>query len=331
MGAAPRTPEKLPLPDPVAESEPGRSPQALSVSGLGKRYGSVAALEGVDLTVRSSELVGLVGANGAGKSTLMKIACGLVRPTTGRARIFGVDSDIGQARRTLAYLAELFRFPGWCTGSEVLALHQRLSGSHGGEAERDELLELVGLSDAAKRRVEEMSKGMQQRLGIAQALVGEPRLLLLDEPTSALDPAGRRTIRTLLLELRARGIAVLLNSHLLGEVERVCDRVVILAGGKVVTAGRPDELTTRGGVEIQTGSGTRRFPDARREDAPRIVAQLVSEGVEIYEVTVIMSSVLDWRSTLQSRFSWRCRCLARCFYRRLPTGSPCSCCTAPGW
>jgi ABC-2 type transport system ATP-binding protein len=265
----------------------------LIVSGLGKTYGSVVALDQVELTVGPGELVGLVGANGAGKSTLMKIACGLVRPTTGTAQIFGAHSDTRAARRMLGYLAELFRFPGWCTGSEVLALHQRLAGSRGGPDERAELLDLVGLSDAADRRVEEMSKGMQQRLGIAQALVGEPRLLLLDEPTSALDPAGRRTIRRLLVELRARGIAVLLNSHLLGELERVCDRVVILAGGKVVTAGRPDELTTSGGVQIHTGNGTRRFPDARREDVPKIVARLVSDGVEIYEVTVIRSSLED--------------------------------------
>ena len=279
--------------DPLAESELGGSTPALEIRGLGKRYGSLTALEAVELTVGPGELVGLVGANGAGKSTLMKIACGLVRPSTGTARIFGAHSDTREARRTLGYLAELFRFPGWCTASEVLALHQRLSGSPGGAPERDELLELVGLRDAANRRVEEMSKGMQQRLGIAQALVGAPRLLLLDEPTSALDPAGRRSIRTLLLKLRARGIAVLLNSHLLGDVERVCDQVVILASGKVVTAGRPDELTTRGGVEIQTGNGTRRFPDASRDDVPRIVAQLVSAGVEIYEVTVIRSTLED--------------------------------------
>ncbi len=253
----------------------------------------MSALDGVDLSVGPGELVGLVGANGAGKSTLMKIACGLVRPSTGTARIFGEHSDTRTARRMLGYLAELFRFPGWCSAQEVLALHQRLARSRGGPSERDELLELVGLSDAAHRRVEEMSKGMQQRLGIAQALVGGPRLLLLDEPTSALDPAGRRAIRAVLLELRARGIAVLLNSHLLGEVERVCDRVVILAGGKVVAAGQPDELTTRGGVEIQTGNGTRRFPDARREDVPGIVAALVSDGIEIYEVTVIRSTLED--------------------------------------
>jgi len=290
MSTAPETSLSADL---LAQSPATTDQHALSVAGLGKRYRSVTALDGVELTVGPGELVGLVGANGAGKSTLMKIACGLVRPTTGTARIFGAHSDTREARRMLGYLAELFRFPGWCTGSEVLALHQRLSGSQGGRPERDELLELVGLSDAANRRVEEMSKGMQQRLGIAQALVGAPRLLLLDEPTSALDPAGRRTVRTLLLELRSRGIAVLLNSHLLGEVERVCDRVVILAAGKVVAAGRADELTMRGGVEIQTGNGTRRFPDARREDVPRIVAQLVSDGVEIFEVTVIRSTLED--------------------------------------
>jgi ABC-2 type transport system ATP-binding protein len=268
-------------------------PAALLASGVGKRYGSVVALDRVGLSVAPGQLVGLVGANGAGKSTLVKIACGLVRPTSGAVTIYGAPAGSREARRQLGYLAELFRFPGWCTASEVLALHQRLAGSVRGEGERDELLELVGLSDVATRRVEGMSKGMQQRLGIAQALVGEPKLLLLDEPTSALDPAGRRAIRTLLLGLRDRGIAVLLNSHLLGEVERVCDRVVILAGGKVVADGRPDELTHSGGVEIQTGSGTRRFPDARREDVPKIVAELVSTGVDVYEVTVIRSTLED--------------------------------------
>ena len=266
---------------------------ALALSGLGKRYGSVVALDGVGLTVAPGELVGLVGANGAGKSTLVKIACGLVRPSAGTAAVYGAPAGSRAARGMLGYLAELFRFPGWCSAAEVLVLHQRLAGSAGGARERAELLELVELTESADRRVEEMSKGMQQRLGIAQALVGEPRLLLLDEPTSALDPGGRRTVRTLLLELRARGIAVLLNSHLLGEMERVCDRVVILARGRVVADGRPDELTRRGGVEIQTGSGTRLFPDARREDVPRLVAQLVGEGVDIYEVAVIRSTLED--------------------------------------
>jgi ABC-2 type transport system ATP-binding protein len=268
-------------------------PAALMASGLVKRYGPVVALDQVALAVAPGQLVGLVGANGAGKSTLVKIACGLVRPTSGTVAIYGAPAGSRDARRQLGYLAELFRFPGWSTASEVLALHQRLAGSSRGASERDELLELVGLGDVAGRRVEGMSKGMQQRLGIAQALVGEPRLLLLDEPTSALDPSGRRAIRTLLLELRNRGIAVLLNSHLLGEVERVCDRVVILAGGEVVADGRPEELTRAGGVEVQTGNGTRRYPDAHREDIPKIISELVAAAVDIYEVTVVRSSLED--------------------------------------
>ncbi len=158
---------------------------ALAVSGLVKRYGAVEALGSVDLEVAPGELVGLLGPNGAGKSTLVKIACGLVRPTRGRAEICGAAAGSLAARRALGYLAELFRFPGWYTADEVLDLHQRLAGSAGGADERRRLLELVSLHDARHRRVEDMSKGMQQRLGVAQALVGSPRLLLLDEPTSA--------------------------------------------------------------------------------------------------------------------------------------------------
>ncbi len=266
---------------------------ALSVSGLRKRYGSVIALDGVDLAVAPGELVGLLGPNGAGKSTLVKIACGLVRPTAGSAWVCGAPAGSRAARQALGYLAELFRFPGWNTASEVLALHQRLAGSAGGRAERAELLALVGLADASERRVEGMSKGMQQRLGIAQALVGEPKLLLLDEPTSALDPAGRRAVRAMLEQLRDRSIAVLLNSHLLGEVEQVCDRVVILSRGRVVAAGRPGELTQARGVEVQTGAGVKCFPDARREDVPKIVAELVHDREDVYEVTIIRSTLED--------------------------------------
>src|ERR671922_327595 len=163
-----------------------------------------------------------------------------------------------EARAGMGYLAELFRFPGWYSADELLDLHQRLAGSAGGERERSELLELVGLTEARDRRVEAMSKGMQQRLGIAQALVGTPRLLFLDEPTSALDPAGRRTVRSLLEELRRRGVAVLLNSHLLSEVELVCDRVTIIDAGRVVAAGTPAELARPGGVEVDVDGGTRR-------------------------------------------------------------------------
>jgi ABC-2 type transport system ATP-binding protein len=266
---------------------------ALAVRGLAKRYGSVEALGGVDLEVAEGELVGLLGPNGAGKSTLVKIVCGLVRPSSGSAEICGLRAGSREARRSLGYLAELFRFPGWASGDEVLELHQRLAGSQGGAGERTELLELVGLADARDRRVEEMSKGMQQRLGIAQALVGSPPLLLLDEPTSALDPVGRRTVRGLLQELRGRGISVLLNSHLLSEVELVCDRVAILLHGKLVTEGSPAELAKPRGVEIETDEGVRLYEGVGREDVPRLVAELVAEGKKIYEARVLTSTLED--------------------------------------
>jgi ABC-2 type transport system ATP-binding protein len=250
----------------------------------------VRALAGVDVTVEEGELVGLLGPNGAGKSTLVKIGCGLVRPTAGTAEVCGARAGSREARASMGYLAELFRFPGWCSADELLLLHQRLAGSAGGEPERAELLELVGLSDARKRRVEEMSKGMQQRLGIAQALVGTPRMLFLDEPTSALDPAGRRTVRGLLEELRRRGVAVLLNSHLLSEVELVCDRVVIIHRGEVVTAGRPEELAKPRGIEVEVDGGTRHF-DGGREDVPRIVAELVAAGEQVFGVRILTSTL----------------------------------------
>ena len=266
---------------------------ALAVSNLRKRYGAIEALRGVGLEVGEGELFGLLGPNGAGKSTLVKIACGLVRPTEGSAEIAGAPAGSAAAQRGLGYLAELFRFPDWLTADELLVLHQRLAESAGGAGERAELLSLVGLSEAADRRVGAMSKGMQQRLGIAQAMVGSPRMLLLDEPTSALDPAGRRTVRRLLEGLRERGVAVLLNSHLLSEVELVCDRVAIIARGEVVAAGTPAELSKPGGVEIETASGPRLFADAGRDDAPRIVRELVATGEEVYGVRVLTSSLED--------------------------------------
>jgi ABC-2 type transport system ATP-binding protein len=268
-------------------------PAALAVRDLRKRYGATEALKGVDLSVSEGELVGLLGPNGAGKSTLVKIACGLVRPSAGSATVAGAPAGSPAANRALGYLAELFRFPDWLSADELLALHQQLAASDGGARERGELLELVGLADVAGRRVGAMSKGMQQRLGIAQAMVGAPRVLLLDEPTSALDPAGRRAVRELLEELRRRGVAVLLNSHLLSEVELVCDRVAIIARGELVAAGAPSELSSAGGVEVDTAGGTRRFPEATRDDAPRIVRELVAAGEDVYGVRVLRSSLED--------------------------------------
>ena len=266
---------------------------ALVVSGLEKRYGAVQALAGVDLEVGEGELVGLLGPNGSGKSTLVKIACGLVRPTKGSASVCGAPAGSAAARRSLGYLAELFRFPDWYSADELLELHQRLSGSPGGARERAELLRLVGLAEARNRRVGAMSKGMQQRLGVAQALVGSPPLLLLDEPTSALDPVGRRTVRDLLDELRGRGVSVLLNSHLLSEVELVCDHVVILLRGRVVTRGTPAQLARPRGVEIETDDGTRIVEAATRDDVARLVEELVRQGRHIYGVRMLSSTLED--------------------------------------
>jgi ABC-2 type transport system ATP-binding protein len=207
--------------------------------------------------------------------------------------VAGEPAGSRAARATVGYLAELFRFPNWITADELLALHQRLSGSAGGAGERRELLALVGLEGASRTRVGAMSKGMQQRLGIAQALVGGPRLLLLDEPTSALDPAGRRVVRGLLDGVRARGTSVLLSSHLLGEVELVCDRVAILVGGEIVERGRPAELARARGVEVETASGTRVYEGVDREEVPALVARLVAEGESVYGVSVLASTLED--------------------------------------
>ena len=268
-------------------------PTVLSCQSLEKRYGATVALGGVDLDVQRGELLGLLGPNGAGKSTLTKIACGLVRASGGRAEVEGAPAGSAPARAAIGYLAELFRFPDWLTADELILLHQELADSSGGAAERAELLELVGLTDASAVKVGAMSKGMQQRLGIAQALVGSPRLLMLDEPTSALDPVGRRVVRDLLRELRRREVAVVLSSHLLSEVELVCDRVAILVGGRIVARGTPAELARPRGVEVETGGGMRSFPEARRQDVPRIVAELVSSGEQVYGVSLLASTLED--------------------------------------
>lgn len=266
---------------------------ALVVRDLVKDYGRVRALDGLSLTVEEGSLVGLIGPNGAGKSTLVKTVCGLVTPTAGSALVCGAPAGSREARGALGYLAELFRFPPWLSADEVLEFHQQLCGSDGGPGERTEVLELVGLEPMRAKRVGTMSKGMQQRLGIAQALLGAPRLLLLDEPTSALDPVGRRLVRDLLHEMKRRGIAVLLDSHLLGEVEQVCDRVVMIDRGRNVFEGTPHDLLHKRGVTIETGSGTRTFPDAFHDDVPALVRSLVEAGEDIYRVTEDTRSLED--------------------------------------
>jgi ABC-2 type transport system ATP-binding protein len=245
------------------------------------------------MSLQPGELVGLLGPNGAGKSTLVKTACGLVRATSGRCSVYGAAAGSRDARRAIGYLAETFRYPAWCTGTELLTLHQQLTGSEGGGAERARLLDLVGLPEAATLRVDEMSKGMQQRLGLAQSLVGNPRLLLLDEPTSALDPVGRRLVRDVLSHLRDSGVTVLLNSHLLSEVELVCDRVVIIRAGEVVTQGAPHDLARPRGVQVETDTGSRVIDGVGRDDVPSLVAKLVADGERVFAVTPLRSTLED--------------------------------------
>ena len=213
-------------------------------AGLRKVYGSSTALEGLDLEVHPGEVVGLLGANGAGKTTTVKILLGLVAATAGEASLFGRRVADPQARRQVGYLPEHFRFPDWLTGAELLDYHGRLAGMPAADrrARIPEVLERVGLAGRGNQRLRSYSKGMTQRVGLAQAVFARPRLVLLDEPTSALDPIGRREVRDLIRDLREEGVAVLLNSHLLGEVELVCDRVAIVDRGRVVRAGRLDAM-----------------------------------------------------------------------------------------
>jgi ABC-2 type transport system ATP-binding protein len=221
---------------------------AIETIALRKEYGRKIALHGLDLTVQPGEVFGFLGPNGAGKTTTVKILLGLVRSTSGQAQLFGRPAGDAEARQRIGYLPENFRFHDWLSGASLLDFHARLAGVSA--AERREriprVLELVGLSGRGNDRIRAYSKGMTQRIGLAQAIIHEPDLVLLDEPTSALDPVGRREVRDLIRTLKARGMTVFLNSHLLSEVEMVCDRVAIVDRGQVVRSGKLTDLI--GGV-----------------------------------------------------------------------------------
>jgi ABC-2 type transport system ATP-binding protein len=279
---------------------------AVWCTGLRKRYRRQTAVDDVSFTVGRGEVVGLLGPNGAGKTTVIKILLGLVRPDAGEVLLLGRPWGDPRARADVGYLPELFRYQPWLTASEVLDLHVRLAGVTVPATERRECLAAVGLADRAGDRVGAFSKGMQQRLGLAVALVARPSLVVLDEPTSALDPIGRADVRDLLLSLKDREVAVLLNSHLIGEVERVCDRVVILDKGKVAASGglvellgqrelrlRLDEVSApaiarlhaAGEVTNAGNSFTVTLPGDTDEDlVPDLVADLVGLGVRVRAV-----------------------------------------------
>jgi ABC-2 type transport system ATP-binding protein len=224
---------------------------AIWSSGLRRRYGRRQAVDDVSLEVGRGEVVGLLGPNGAGKTTVIKMLLGLVRPDAGETMLLGRPAADPSARARVGYLPELFRYQPWLSASEVLALHVRLLGVEVPAGEQRDLLSLVGLAERSGDRVGGFSKGMQQRLGLAVALVARPELVILDEPTSALDPIGRVDVRDIVLSLKSRGVAVLLNSHLIGEVERVCDRVVILDRGRVAASGTLNELLGQRELRLQ--------------------------------------------------------------------------------
>jgi ABC-2 type transport system ATP-binding protein len=229
-----------------------RAPLVVQTVGLRKEYGRRIAVANLSLAVPEGEVFGFLGPNGAGKSTTVKMLVGLVRPTSGEGRILGKPLGDTGARRWLGFLPEQFRFHEWLRAEEFLDLHASLYGVPKRErpARIAEALQLVGLEARAHDALRTFSKGMLQRIGIGQALIADPKLVILDEPTSALDPLGRRDVRDLIRTLRERGVAVFLNSHLLSEVELVCDRVAIIDRGRVVRQGSMAELV-RGALEVE--------------------------------------------------------------------------------
>lgn len=226
------------------------STPAIEIRNLTKLYPvplrrrRIVAVKNVSLTVASGEVYGLLGPNGSGKSTTLKMLLGLVTPNEGQARIFGQDSRDYHSRTDVGFLPENPYFHKFLTASELLAFHGKICGLSGRQLSNriDELIALVGLEDARDRRVGGFSKGMLQRVGLAQTLIHDPRLVVLDEPTAGVDPAGSHQIRDLILDLKKRGKTVLLTSHLLEQVQEICDRVGIMARGEMIREGFLDDL-----------------------------------------------------------------------------------------
>jgi ABC-2 type transport system ATP-binding protein len=281
---------------------------SLEVTGLRKVFrsrkgGQVVAVDGLTFQVRSGEVVGLLGPNGAGKTTAMQLALSLLDADAGEARLFGQDPELLEVRRRVGYAPDAPLFPRKLTGLQLLALHAELLGftRHDARRRAERFAEEVGFADPARRAAGTYSRGQAQRLGLALALLGDPDLVLFDEPTAGLDPAGVAAMRELLVSLRARGAAVLLNSHLLSEVERVCDRVLFLKAGRLLrthevrAGGRRVEVRLANPAQLAgalaqafpegTLEGDRfRVPVASEEAVPALVRQLVAAGAGILEV-----------------------------------------------
>jgi ABC-2 type transport system ATP-binding protein len=291
---------------------------AIRTRGLRKVFGSKVAVRNLTLEVPRGEVFGFLGPNGAGKSTSVKMLLGLVFPTSGQAEILGSPAGDVTTRGKVGFLPEHFRFYDWLTSTELLKLHGRLYGMSRAKLHDriPALLDMVGLTPHRDKRLRDFSKGMLQRIGLAQALLNDPELIFLDEPTSGLDPVGRRLVRDIIKAQRDRGATVLLNSHLLGEVEITCDRVAFIKHGEVVETrqlnGTSEEHTA---VSIRAANVTNEVVDglsrwtstviceagrltlslSSSSQLPEIVRYLVGKGADVYEVT-------PQRLSLEERF-----------------------------
>jgi ABC-2 type transport system ATP-binding protein len=289
---------------------------AIHTVELSKKFGGTVALAGLSMTVPQGEVFGFLGPNGAGKTTSVKLLLGLIAPSSGEGWLLGKPIGDLRTRRRIGYLPELFRYQAWLSAREVLAVHCELAPLPR-SSWTDEIataLDTVGLTDRADDRVGTFSKGMQQRLGLAAALLGEPELVFLDEPTSALDPVGRHDVREVIRGLAARGSAVFLNSHLLSEVEQVCDRVAVVDRGRVIASGTMDQLLSGTTVRVRVGGlgpqdktklatfgriddegDQLTFTNLNVERVPDLVSALVALGGRVYEVA-------PRHQTLEDRF-----------------------------
>ncbi len=290
---------------------------AIETRDIAKMYGNIVALSDLTLSVGKGEIFGFLGPNGAGKTTAVKVLLSLTRATAGRGNVLGKPIGDIETRRNIGYLPELFRYQEWATAREVLEFHAALLQLPRRErkASIHRVLELVDLSARANHRIGTFSKGMQQRLGLAVALVGEPQLVILDEPTSALDPVGRHDVRKIIGNLRNAGMTVFLNSHLLSEVESVCDRIAVLDRGHVIACGGIDELLGRFALRVRFAitptdglatllrqysvevidSSSYLFRGIDEDDVPEFIRRMVFAGARLQSVEPV-------RSTLEDRF-----------------------------
>jgi ABC-2 type transport system ATP-binding protein len=307
----------------LAEETEAASPKAeaagtpaIKTVELSKKFGRTVALASLSMTVPRGEVFGFLGPNGAGKTTAVKVLLGLLAPTSGEGWLLGKRVGDLETRRRIGYLPELFRYQGWLSAAEVLALHCELAPLPR-SSWKDEIgtaLDTVGLTERANDRVGTFSKGMQQRLGLGAALLGEPELVFLDEPTSALDPVGRHDVREIIRGLSSRGTAVFLNSHLLSEVEQVCDRVAVVDHGRVIAQGTMDELLGGTAVRVRVAGleqadknklarfgriddegDQMTFNNLAPDRVPELVSAIVEMGGRVYEVA-------PRNQTLEDRF-----------------------------